>query len=172
MTEVRLAGKGGAICDVKPGSLAETAGILPADRLLAINGWQLRDVIDYQFYSTEERLTLEVERDGAVRKVEIDNDTGEPLGLEFEDPTFDRLRACNNNCPFRFLKGLPRGMRRTLYLKDDDYRYSFLLPRPDSRLTLRSYSAPARTTARSSRRGDALPVPMRLTTAPLRLHPR
>src|SRR5512133_3000691 len=126
MTEVRLAGKGGAICDVKQGSLAETAGILPADRLIAINGRQLRDVIDYQFYSTEERLTLELERGGAVQKVEIDNDTGEPLGLEFEDPTFDRLRTCNNNCPFCFLKGLPKGMRRTLYIKDDDYRYSFL----------------------------------------------
>ncbi len=126
MTEVRLAGAGGVIAAVEPGSLAEEAEIRPADRLVAINGRRLRDVIDYQFYSSDENLTLEVERDGAVRSIEVEKDAGEPLGLEFEDPTFDRLRTCNNACPFCFLKGLPRGLRRSLYLKDDDYRYSFL----------------------------------------------
>lgn len=126
MTEVRLAGAGGVVAAVEPRSLAEAAGIRPSDRLIAINGRRLRDVIDYQFYSDGEKLKLEVERDGTMRKIEVENETGEPLGLHFEDPTFDRLRTCNNNCPFCFLKGLPRGMRRSLYLKDDDYRYSFL----------------------------------------------
>ncbi|HEX9016052.1 MAG TPA: DUF512 domain-containing protein, partial [Chloroflexota bacterium] len=126
MTEVRLSGTGGVVAAVQEGSLADAAAIRPSDRLIAINGQPLRDVIDYQFYSSDDRVTLELERDGRALTVEIQNDSGEPLGIEFEDPTFDRLRTCNNNCPFCFLKGLPRGLRRTLYLKDDDYRYSFL----------------------------------------------
>jgi NifB/MoaA-like Fe-S oxidoreductase len=126
MTEVRLAGAGGVIAAIQPGSAAEEADIHPADRILSINGRRLRDVIDYQFYSNEETLTLEVERDRAVRRIEVEKDAAEPLGLEFEDPTFDKIRTCNNNCPFCFLKGLPRGLRRSLYIKDDDYRYSFL----------------------------------------------
>lgn len=126
MTEVRLAGAGGAIIAVKPGSPAEAADIRPSDRLIAINGRKLRDVIDYQFYSNDELLSLEVEREGVAFTLDVQNEDGAPLGLEFADPTFDRLRTCNNNCPFCFLKGLPRGLRRTLYIKDDDYRYSFL----------------------------------------------
>jgi membrane-associated protease RseP (regulator of RpoE activity) len=110
MTEVRLAGAGGAIVAVQPGSPAEAADIRPTDRLVAINGRQLRDVIDYQYYSNDDKLSLEVERDGATLTIHIRKDDGAPLGLEFADPTFDRLRTCNNNCPFCFLKGLPRGL--------------------------------------------------------------
>jgi NifB/MoaA-like Fe-S oxidoreductase len=126
LTEVRIAGAGGVISAVAPGSPAQAAGIRPADRLVAINGRRLRDVIDYQYYSEEAHLDLEVEVDGTVRRFAVEKLEGEPLGLEFDDPTFDKLQTCNNNCPFCFLKGLPRGMRRSLYIKDDDYRYSFL----------------------------------------------
>ena len=126
MTEVRVSGAGGAIATVEPGSLAEATGIRPDDRLIAINGQTLRDVIDYQFLSKDEKLVLDLDREGEGWKIEIDNGDSEPLGLSFLDPTFDRLRTCNNSCPFCFLKGLPRGMRRSLYIKDDDYRYSFL----------------------------------------------
>ena len=126
MTEVRLANKGGVVSAVDPASPAGSAGVLPDDRLVSINGRPLRDVIDYQFYSSDERLVLDIEREGSARRVEIVKDAGEPLGLEFDDPTFDRLRTCNNSCPFCFLKGLPVGLRKSLYIKDDDYRYSFL----------------------------------------------
>lgn len=126
MTEVRLAGAGGIVVGVEAGSAADAARIRPADRLLTINGRRLRDVIDYQFYSTDGVLDLQVERSGSVLRIEVEKGEGEPLGLEFEDPTFDKIRTCNNSCPFCFLKGLPKGLRKSLYIKDDDYRYSFL----------------------------------------------
>ena len=126
MTEVRTTGTGGVITAVQPGSLAEEAEIQPGERLVAINGRQLRDVIDYEFYSKDEALVLDLEQDGAARQVAVENGSGEPLGLEFDDPTFDGIHTCNNKCPFCFLKGLPKGLRRSLYIKDDDYRYSFL----------------------------------------------
>ena len=126
MTEIRLTGTGGVVAAVESGSPAAAAEIRPADRIIAINGQRLRDVIDYEFYSSDPVLTLAVERDGTRLSVDVEKDADKPLGLEFDDPTFDRIRSCNNNCSFCFLKGLPRGMRRTLYIKDDDYRYSFL----------------------------------------------
>ena len=126
MAEIRLTGTGGVVVSVEAESPAALAEIHPLDRLVAINGRRLRDVIDYEFYSTDERLTLDVDRDGTLMRIEVEKDAGEPLGLKFDDPTFDRIRSCKNNCSFCFLKGLPKGMRRTLYIKDDDYRYSFL----------------------------------------------
>jgi len=117
---------GGIVAAVEPGSRAEAVGIRPGDRLIAIDGHRLRDVIDYQFYSGDERPVLEVERAGTILSLKVEKEAGEPLGLVFDTPTFDSLQTCNNNCPFCFLKGLPKGLRRSLYLKDDDYRYSFL----------------------------------------------
>lgn len=132
MTEVRKhpahapEGTGGLITAVAPGSLAELVGLRPGDRLLAIDGRPLRDVVDYRFLITDDRLDLTVLRPGeGLQQLTITKHPDEELGLEFEDATFDGIRTCNNKCFFCFLKGLPRGLRRTLYVKDDDYRLSF-----------------------------------------------
>jgi len=114
------------IISVAPGSAADKAGVKPADRLLTINGQPVRDMIDYQFGTAEDRLKLEVERDGKLLELRLKNVAGEPVGLEFAEPTFDGIRVCNNDCPFCFVYRTPKGFRSSLYIKDDDYRYSFM----------------------------------------------
>jgi len=117
----------GLIQSVDPGSLADQAGLRPGDDLIAINGHTLRDVIDAQFYAADEVLTLRFVRAGVTHDVTVRRAFGQALGIQFAHPTFDiDIRRCNNLCPFCFvLQNAPR-MRRTLYIKDDDYRYSFL----------------------------------------------
>ena len=118
---------GGVIAAVEPGSLTHGVGIRPGDRLLAINGHPLRDVIDVQFYAAEERLEIVVERAGKRLLFEAGREYGQDLGLTFTQLTFDvDIRRCANNCDFCFVKQNAPGMRRSLYVKDDDYRYSFL----------------------------------------------
>jgi putative radical SAM enzyme (TIGR03279 family) len=107
--------------------LGELVGLKTGDRLLAINDHPLRDQIDVQFYGAEERLDLLVERDAEQWLIEVERDYGTELGLSFVNPTFDvDIRRCANNCEFCFVKQNARGMRRSLHIKDDDYRYSFL----------------------------------------------
>lgn len=110
---------------VAPGSLAESADIAPGDRLLAVNGNVLRDVIDYSYFtSAEEELLLEIEKiDGELWEIELERFPGEPLGLTFPPPVPAR---CANNCQFCFVHQLPKGLRKPLYVKDEDYRLSFL----------------------------------------------
>lgn len=117
----------GLIKSIEPASAAEKAGLLPLDAVTAINGRGLRDVIDAQFYSAETDLTFAIERAGQSMALHTRREFGQALGIEFEHPTFDiDIRRCNNLCPFCFvLQNAPK-MRRTLYIKDDDYRYSFL----------------------------------------------
>jgi putative radical SAM enzyme (TIGR03279 family) len=86
----------------------------------------LRDVVDVRFYSAEERLVLRARRDGREFTVEARRRYDEPLGLEFDYPTFDGVRRCDNRCEFCFVAQMPPGLRRSLYVRDDDYRYSFL----------------------------------------------
>ena len=118
---------GGWIIAVEPGSLGERIGLKPGDRLVAVNGHLLRDVIDVQFYSAEEVLELRVERHGKPFHLQVEREYGEELGLEFAHPTFDvDIRRCVNRCDFCFVKQNAPGMRPSLYVKDDDYRYSFL----------------------------------------------
>ncbi len=119
-----LTAPGGAIAAVEPDSPAHMAGLRPGDCLLTINGRPVRDVVDYRFYA-DGIVALEVERAGRRFQVDLEAE-GAGLGLEFATPTFDGVRRCANHCPFCFLKGLPRGLRRSLYVRDDDYRYSFL----------------------------------------------
>lgn len=122
-----MSGPRGVIESVAPNSVGEELGLRPGDVLLAINGRQVRDVIDVQFYGAEEYLELTVERDGEEWLVGGERDYGEELGLSFVHPTFDvDIRRCANNCDFCFVKQNARGMRKSLYIKDDDYRYSFL----------------------------------------------
>ncbi|MFN3705802.1 MAG: DUF512 domain-containing protein [Thermoflexales bacterium] len=118
---------GGLVRAVEADSAAHHAGIQPGDEVVSINGHLLRDVIDAQFYGAEEHLHICYLRRGTSHEATVRRHFGQPLGLIFEHPTFDvDIRRCNNLCPFCFvLQNAPR-MRRALYIKDDDYRYSFL----------------------------------------------
>nr|WP_026842366.1 DUF512 domain-containing protein [Citrifermentans bremense] len=115
----------GLIVDrVMPGSIADELEIEPGDRLISVNGHPLRDVIDYNYYSADDLLDLELEKgDGELWELEVEREEGEPLGLSFEAPLPAR---CGNNCVFCFVHQLPKGLRGPLYVKDEDYRLSFL----------------------------------------------
>lgn len=115
----------GLIVDrVMPGSIAAELEIEPGDRLISVNGHPLRDVIDYNYYSADDLLDLELEKgDGELWGLEVEREEGEPLGLSFKAPLPAR---CGNNCVFCFVHQLPKGLRGPLYVKDEDYRLSFL----------------------------------------------
>jgi putative radical SAM enzyme (TIGR03279 family) len=117
--------KGLLIESVTSGSIADEFELEAGDHLLAVNGHQLRDLIDYSYYtSSENELLLEIgRRDGEVWELEIERDADEPLGLTFSAPI---PANCRNNCIFCFVHQLPKGLRKPLYVKDEDYRLSFL----------------------------------------------
>jgi putative radical SAM enzyme (TIGR03279 family) len=118
-------GDSGEISFVEADSLAAEAGLAPGDRVLSANGRPIRDQIDYRFLVADDVVELEVEADGERGIVEFEKHPDAGLGIEFSDSAFDGTRICNNKCFFCFLKGLPKGLRKTLYVKDDDYRLSF-----------------------------------------------
>jgi putative radical SAM enzyme (TIGR03279 family) len=113
------------IDSVAPGSIASRFEVVAGDRLLAVNGHPLRDLIDYSYYTaSEEELLLEIEKqDGELWELEVERSAGEALGLTFSAPAPAR---CSNNCLFCFVHQLPLGLRKPLYVKDEDYRLSFL----------------------------------------------
>lgn len=119
--------RGGLVKAVEPGSFAAQLGVRPGDILLTVNGQPVEDVIDVQYYAAEYRVALTLQRDGETIALRGARREMQPLGLEFEHPTFDvDIRRCNNLCEFCFVLQMAPRFRRTLYIKDDDYRYSFL----------------------------------------------
>ena len=118
---------GGRITAVAPHSVADDIGLQVDDELLAINDNQVEDVIDVQFYSAEESMELLIRRGEEYLLFEAEREYEQSLGIEFAHPTFDTdIRRCNNLCEFCFVLQMAPKFRRTLYIKDDDYRYSFL----------------------------------------------
>jgi len=107
-------------------SAAARAGLQVGDELVALNGVVPRDIIQYQLLADEAELVLDVNRGGLTLTVEVDKRAGEPLGATVHSAVFDQVRTCDNHCEFCFIYQLPPGMRESLYLKDDDYRLSFL----------------------------------------------
>ncbi|MBQ7973272.1 MAG: DUF512 domain-containing protein [Lachnospiraceae bacterium] len=115
------------IKNVCPGSIGEECGFEPGDILLTINGEEIEDIFDYRFMIQEEELVLEVKsKQGEIVEIEIEKDSDEELGLEFENQFMDDYHSCCNKCIFCFIDQMPPGMRETLYFKDDDARLSFL----------------------------------------------
>lgn len=113
--------------EVLPGSIADEVGIETGDVLLLINGQKPRDLIDYRFICSDDQLEVEIQKkDGEVWVCEIEKEFDEELGLRFAADTFDGIRNCANKCIFCFIDQMPPGMRKSLYVKDDDYRLSFL----------------------------------------------
>jgi putative radical SAM enzyme (TIGR03279 family) len=122
----RSCAEGVVVASVGGGSPAAAAGLRAGDRILAIDGHALRDVIDFQFHGGDDRLELTVERDGVSATRRITRGPREPLGLELEPPRPSEISTCANKCVFCFIHQLPKGMRKSLYVKDDDFRLSFL----------------------------------------------
>ena len=115
------------VSDIVPGSIAEELGIRPGDKLLAIDGHEIEDIFDYQFYVEDEEIVLLIEKpDGEQWELEIGKEADEDLGIEFGQGLMDEYRSCYNKCIFCFIDQMPKGMRDTLYFKDDDSRLSFL----------------------------------------------
>lgn len=117
---------GGVVASVAPGGLGEELGLRPGDRLLSLGGRVLRDVVDLRFYGSEELVALTVRRGSATLELQARRSYGQSWGIEFEAALFDGIRTCGNRCPFCFVAGLPPGLRPSLYVRDDDYRLSFL----------------------------------------------
>ncbi|HEY0242683.1 MAG TPA: DUF512 domain-containing protein [Gemmatimonadaceae bacterium] len=111
------------VARVAPGSIAEEIGIVPGTELVSINGRQLNDFLDWEFLSAEDEVVVEARQpDGEELVYEIARPEGEPLGVALEPPN---VRRCANRCEFCFIEGLPQGLRKNLYIRDDDYRLSF-----------------------------------------------
>jgi len=111
------------VARVLPESIAEELGIVPGTELVSVNGRALGDFLDWEFLTAEDTLEVEAVLPGGDEVVyEIERPEGEPLGVELEPPT---VRRCANRCEFCFIEGLPKGLRKNLYIRDDDYRLSF-----------------------------------------------
>lgn len=112
---------------VEQGGIAEEMGIEPGDELISINGQEIRDIFDYQFLIRDEEITaLICKPDGEEWELDIEKEYDEDLGVEFENGFMDDYKSCHNRCMFCFIDQMPKGMRNTLYFKDDDSRLSFL----------------------------------------------
>ena len=119
--------KPAVVASIEEGSIGEELGFEVGDQLISINGVKPRDLIDYKFLIAEEDIQLKIlEEKGKQHTIDIEKDYDDELGLAFTEALFDGLKQCNNQCPFCFIDQQPPGKRKSLYLKDDDYRLSFL----------------------------------------------
>ena len=118
--------KGHTIKSVDPGSIADELGLEPGDRLLSIDGHELEDIFDYEYYTENESIMVVIaKKNGEEWELDIENDY-QDLGLTFENGLMSDYKSCHNKCVFCFIDQMPKGMRETLYFKDDDSRLSFL----------------------------------------------
>ncbi len=118
----------GTVLEVETDSLGQYVGIRPQDRIISVNGNLLRDELDFRFYATEDEVALHVVTPrGPERIIEIEKDPDDHLGITFENPIFDQIKTCRNNCVFCFIRQIPKDMREPLHIRDDDYRLSFLM---------------------------------------------
>lgn len=118
--------KGLVVRRVEPGSIAEELGLTPGDRIMAINEYPVEDLIDYRFLISDETLSVEVKKfNDEVWVLDLEKDYDQDLGVDFGEDGFGRTRRCSNKCIFCFVDQMAPGMRKTLYVKDDDYRLSF-----------------------------------------------
>ncbi|MCB9388598.1 MAG: PDZ domain-containing protein [Acidimicrobiia bacterium] len=115
-----------SVVSVTSDSPAARADVRVGDEILSINGVAPRDVLEYRMLVDSSPLELDIVRAGLELSVAVEKNPGEPIGIEVHSAVFDRVVTCDNHCPFCFIYQLPKGMRKSLYLKDDDYRLSFL----------------------------------------------
>lgn len=111
---------------IAPNSLAESAGLEPKDKIIKVNGHEIHDILEYRYLTSDAEVVLEVlKADGSTEIITIESDY-EDLGIEFSEALIDEAKSCKNKCIFCFIDQLPKGMRETVYFKDDDTRLSFL----------------------------------------------
>lgn len=112
---------------VKEGSLAEELELAAGDEIVSINGTRIQDIVDLQFALATEEIEVEVKKaDGDIWVLEVEKGYDEGLGVDWDNPTVDRIHLCHNKCVFCFVDQIPTNMRQTLNVRDDDYRLSFL----------------------------------------------
>lgn len=115
------------IVNVLKNSIAEELDLETGDELLAVNGCEIKDYIDYKFQISDDEVSLEIKKkSGEIWELEIEKDYDEDIGIIFENPLMDNIKVCCNKCIFCFVDQMPKGLRKSLYLKDDDTRLSFL----------------------------------------------
>ena len=141
----------GLISGIKPHSLAMELDILPGDELVGVNGMTVQDVIEFSYLTACPSFEIQICRKGQIRTLNIEKDPDEDLGLEFETAVFDKVRLCCNHCVFCFVDQMIPGMRKGLYVRDDDFRLSFLygnfitltnLNQPDFQRIIQTHMSP------------------------------
>ncbi|RKD34321.1 DUF512 domain-containing protein [Thermohalobacter berrensis] len=113
--------------NIQKGSIAEEMGIEKGDILISIDGQEVKDILDYKYLIADDYIEVTIQKkDGEIWQLEIEKDFNEDIGIEFTNPLIDKAKSCKNKCVFCFIDQLPKGLRKTLYFKDDDSRLSFL----------------------------------------------